>query len=62
VETGYVLRKFMPRASLKLLLDTGHVPMLSNKEFFLNLLIANLNNKEMPSHPLITTRYQAIVL
>lgn len=52
VETGYVLHKLMPNASLKILPHTAHVPMLSNEEAFLNLLSAHLKNQEKSVRPM----------
>lgn len=52
VETGYVLQKLMPNATLKILPNTAHVPMLSNEEAFLSLLSAHLTNKEKSVHPM----------
>lgn len=51
VETGYVLHKLMPNASLKILSHTAHVPMLSNEEAFLSLLRAHLKNQEKSARP-----------
>ncbi|AOO66479.1 alpha/beta fold hydrolase [Sulfurospirillum halorespirans] len=51
VETGYVLHKLMPNASLNILPHTAHVPMLSNEEAFLSLLRAHLKNQEKSLRP-----------
>lgn len=60
VETGYVLQKLMPNATLKILPNAAHVPMLSNEEAFLSLLSAHLTNKEKsvrPMSPKVTQSY-----
>jgi len=61
VETGYVLHKLMPNASLKILPHTAHVPMLSNEEAFLSLLRAHLKNQEKsvrPAPPKVAQSYR----
>ena len=52
VETGYVLYKLMPNASLKIIPHTGHVPMLSNEEVFLTLLLTHLHDQEKTLRPI----------
>lgn len=51
VGTGYVLQKLMPNATLKILQNTAHVPMLSNEEAFLSLLSEHLKNQEKSVRP-----------
>jgi len=51
VETGYVLHKLMPNASLKIIPHAGHVPMLTNEEVFLSILLTHLNNEEKTLRP-----------
>ena len=53
VETGYVLHKLMPNASLKILPRTGHVPMVSNEQAFLNLLKGHFLNQEGTVRPIM---------
>lgn len=64
VETGYVLHKLMPNASLKILPHTGHVPMVSHEETFLNLLEAHLVNQDgivRPTMPPNAPNYSATI-
>ena len=53
LETGYVLQKLMPNASLKILPNAAHVPMLSNDEAFLSLLSAHLKKQDKSLRPIL---------
>jgi len=52
IETGYVLHKLMPSSSLKILSNTGHVPMLTNEKEFFKILWAHLKAQEKGSRPI----------
>lgn len=52
IETGYVLHKLMPSSSLKILSNTGHVPMLTNEKEFFKILWAHLKAQEKASRPI----------
>lgn len=45
LETGYVLKKLMPDATLRIIPEAAHVPMLSHEKAFLSLLLSHLQNR-----------------
>ncbi|MDD3324028.1 MAG: alpha/beta hydrolase [Sulfurospirillaceae bacterium] len=45
LQTGYVLEKLMPNATLKIIPRSGHVPMLTHEEAFSHWLLEHLNTK-----------------
>lgn len=47
LETGYVLKKLMPNATLYVIPEAAHVPMLSHEKVFFSLLLGHLRAQTM---------------
>jgi len=45
LETGYVLKKLMPNATLDIIPEAAHVPMLTHEKEFFTFLLSHLHNK-----------------
>lgn len=50
IQTGYVLTKLMPDATLKIIPHAGHVPMLSHEEAFASYVLEHLTSQQRMEH------------
>lgn len=62
IQTGYVLAKLMPNATLKMISHAGHVPMLSHEEAFSSLVLAHLKTQGRIPQQHVRTKTEAYSL